>query len=240
MNILIILAVTFLAACAGLSGPGYELPENLAVLASANDALACRYQKLTNDHQGRQHTANWYFWREPQRTESRDVLSNQGEIWERNQAGQLFYTRLFFNERVALEFVPGDLAATGSTATWGQLSSLIDPGLLGKDLSLLDKGSQNGNVVEYYQGIVNHVAVEVDWLPSLRLPARLSKKLPEGEVTLTLSECAGKDGLDIKPTSNADLSSFKRLDFTDLGDMEDDPLVRHIEQLMGGHHHAGH
>lgn len=40
----------------------------------------------------------------------------------------------------------------------------------------------------------------------------------------------------MKPITKAQLDNFRRLDYTDLGDMEDDPMVQHIEKLLGGHH----
>jgi hypothetical protein len=239
MKILLLLAPILLAACASLSEKSYTLPENLQATLGPDQAIACRFSKQASGADG-QPATNWFFWREPQRTESRDALSNQGELWERNQAGQFFYTRLFYREKVALEFVPGDLAAIGSSANWAQLSSLIDPNLLGKELTLTKKSSQNGNAVEYFTGTIHGIATEVDWLPSVQLPARLVKKLPEGEITLTLLECTAKTGLGLQPINKAELDSFRRLNYTDLGDMEDDPMVRHLEHLMGGHHHADH
>jgi len=239
MKKLFLLAPFVLSACASLSKNSYDLPNNLAAIATQDNGIACRFNKQSSAAK-EQPSTQWYFWRESERTESRDMLSNQGEIWERNKKGQLFYTRVFFNERVALEFVPGDLAAIGSTTNWEQLASLIDPSMLGKELTLNHTDKQNGNAVEYYVGTVNGVATEVDWLPSLQLPVRLLRKSPEGDVTLTLSTCSTKTGLDKQPISKAELDSLRRLDYTDFGDMEDDPMVRHLEQLMGGHDHHGH
>lgn len=202
-------------------------------------SLACRFEKQTADATNPKNS-NWYFWRQAQRTETRDDRANQGEIWERNNTGHYFYTRLFFNERIALEFLPGDLAATNATPSWQQLTSLVDPSTLGKELSLLGKENLDGTAIEYYSGAINGVPTEVDWLPALQLPARLVKKLPEGSVTLTLAECSKDANSAVKPIGKAELDNFRHLDYTDLGDMESDPMVQHLEQLMGGHHHEGH
>lgn len=230
--------ILLLTACAGSATKTHTLPKGLAEITSISP-LACRFEKQTTDEKNPQ-SSNWYFWREAQRTETRDELSNQGEIWERNNAGQFFYTRLFYNERIALEFVPGDLAAIGTAASWRQLTSLIDPSMLGKELSLVGKDNANGIAIEHYRGTLNSVATEVDWLPALQLPARIVKKLPEGSVTLILAECAKESKFAVKPIVKSELDNMRHLDYTDLGDMEDDPTVQHIEQLMGGHHHEGH
>lgn len=224
-----------LSACAGVTGK-YPMPSGLAGLNSTNQ-LACRYEKQVVNASNPKKT-NWYFWRQKERTETRDEVSNQGEIWETNNSGGIFYTRLFYDEKVALEFVQGDLAATNLKPSLQQLSSLVDPKLLGKELALLSKENREGMPIEYYQGVINDVATEFDWLPDLQLPARLVKKLPVGTVTLTLSECGQGSSFSAKPITKAELDDFRRLDFTDLGDMENDPMVQHIEHLLGGHNKA--
>ncbi len=237
-TLLAFLLVLLLSACAGSATKTYILPEGLGQVV-ATSPLACRFEKHTTDGKNTQ-KSNWYFWRETQRTETRDELSNQGEIWERNSAGQYFFTRLFFNERVALEFVPGDLAAMGSSPSWQQLSSLIDPKTLGKELKPQGKGSAGGLSVEYYSGTINNVVTEIDWLPDLQLPARLVKKLSDITVILTVSDCGNVSKFAAKPITKPEFDKLRRLDYTDLGDMEDDPMVRHLELLMGGHHHENH
>lgn len=228
--------ILLLTACAGSATKSYSLPEGLAGLSAIN-SLACRYEKQTAGGKNRQ-PSNWYFWRQTQRTETRDELSNQGEIWERNDAGQFFYTRVFYNEKVALEFVPGDLAATGAEPSWRQLTSLVNPENLGKELTLLGKADKNGMPIEFYKGTVNNIVTEVDWLPDLQLPARIVKMLPDGMLSLTLADCGNDSKFKVNPITKSEYDSLRRIDYTDLGDMEDDPMVRHIERLMGGHHHG--
>ncbi len=224
-----------MAACANISTQITSFPDGLANLATSG-RLACRYEKQIGDSNNTQ-IKNWYFWREAQRTETRDEFSNQGEIWESNDAGKFFYTRLFYNEHAAVEFVQGDLAATGATApSTQQLFSLIDPKTLGKELTLLDKGDMKGMAVEYYSGTVKNIPTEVAWLPSLQLPARINKKLVTGNITLTLADCGNESKFSVNPITKKEFDNFRRFDYTDLGDMEDDPMVQRIEQLIGDHH----
>lgn len=231
-TLLLTALIASLTACAGHTNR--PLPDSLAGF-TPNTPIACQFDKELSDGKTSQHS-DWYFWRQGQRTETRDEASQQGEIWEKNAAGQFFYTRLFYNEKVALDFVPGDLAATGSTPSWQMLSSLLDPSHLGKELALTGKENVNRIAVEHYRGTEKGIETEVDWLPDTQLPARLSKKLPEGTVTLSLSQC-GEQAIKAKPISKPELDNLRHLDFTDLGDMEEDPLVQHLEKLMGGHHH---
>jgi hypothetical protein len=221
-----------LTACAGTEKKLYSLPDGLDTVV-AKAPLACQFTKQIAANK----SSNWYFWRSPLRTETHDGLSNQGEIWERNNAGQLFYTRLFYNEKIALEFLPGDLSAIDTTPSWEQLGSLVDPKSLGKQLTLVSKETDGKLAIEHYKGNINGVLTEVDWSPALQLPVHLNKALPDGNLTLTIAKCGNNAKLNISPISKTELDDFRHLDYTDLGDMEDDPMVKHIEQLMGGHHH---
>lgn len=221
-------------ACATAPGTDLNLPDSVKGLVS-NQTLACRFEKRVTNAENPK-ASDWYFWRQDQRTESKDDLSNQGEIWERNAKGQLFYTRIFFTEQVALEFTPGDLAATGTTSSWPTLYSLVNPANLGKELALTSKEQVNGLAVEHYQGVLNGIATEVAWLPKLLLPARISRKEAQGLFALTLSDCGDPSRFAVKPMDQTRLNQLRRLDYTDLGDMESDPLVHHLEELMGQQH----
>jgi hypothetical protein len=114
------LLILCLVACADSAQHSYSLPEDLPGLASSPQ-LACQYEKQVLVGNKVQST-NWYFWRQQQRTETRDALSNQGEIWEAIKPGDYYYTRLFYNERVALEWGQGDLLASGSSPSIKQLT----------------------------------------------------------------------------------------------------------------------
>lgn len=239
LNLVPVLALSLsLLACSDARKALPALPTGLANLKPSN-ALACRFSKTLESANHRQ-LSDWYFWRSASRTETRDMLTSQGEIWERNQNFQLFYTRLFYNERIAMEFVPGDLLAIGTNPSWQQINSLIDPAYLGKELALIDTKNLNGNAVEHYQGTLNWVNVDLYWLPSLQLPAQLSKTLPEGSVTLNLLDCGPASEFSVQPLTKTEFDSLQRLDYTDLGDREDDPMVQRLERLMATERTHGH
>ncbi|MEQ1560870.1 MAG: hypothetical protein ABL933_18290 [Methyloglobulus sp.] len=226
-----------LASCNTPSTKTLTLPEGLSTI-DATAPIACQFEKKLTGSDKPQSTS-WYFWRENQRTESRDEVSNQGEIWERNKNGQVSYTRLFYKDRIALESTPGDLAAAQNAIPWEQLTSLIDTGKLGKELILKSKDSINKTTIEYYEGSINGVTTEVAWLPAIKLPARIVKKRPDQSYTLTLAKCGNQAKQALPQISQFELENFRHLDYTDLGDMENDPTVRHIQQLIGGHQQHG-
>lgn len=228
--------VGLLAGCTGaaMKSTAVERPSLSGLDGSM--ALSCHYQKrITDDRAGRQ--GDFYFWREARRVETRDQLSGQGEIWERDPSGKLFYTHLFFPEHVALEYMPGDLATTGSTATWEQVAALTGPAILGQNPQPQGRASFAGIGEERYAGNLGETTVEIDWLPSLNLPSRILQKSPKTTVELVLAECTALSQGKVKPITAEELHNLRHIDFSDLGDMESDPVVQHISELMGGHHH---
>ncbi len=233
--------VMALAACATPASQEktFILPQSLATL-SANAPLACQFQKSLDDGKATK-TTQWYFWRSPDRTENRDELTNQGEIWSKDAAGRFFYARLFYNEKVVLEFAPGDLAALGTNVKWDELYSLIDTKKLGHEWPLTGTENVSGSTLEHYAGqLKSGNAITVDWLPQLKLAAGITKKQPEGLTKLSLSSCGAATSVAVKPITEAQLNDFRHIDFTDLGDMESDPMVQHLEKIMGTHEHEGH
>lgn len=231
--------VALLAGCAG-PAPKSAPPEPPSLAGfDATTAIACRYAKHSTDGKTDRHTT-FYLWREAQRVETRDEFSQQGEIWTRDNAGRLFYTRLFYPDRIALDYRPGDLAATGSTVTWEQASTLIDPRGLG---TAQGKQRWAGVDSETYHSATPEATLDLEWLPQLKLPARILKQSPTGTVELRLQDCAALAKAQHPPLAAEELDNLRHIDFSDLGDMESDPAVQRIAELTGGHshhHHDGH
>jgi len=231
------LTLALLTACASSNHKiASSLPGNLHYLSSSSP-LACVFEKMVIEA-GKESKSTWNFWRWPNRIETRDEMSQQGEIWQKDAGGRIFYTRLFYPERVALEYMPGDLAATGVEPHWEQLEAgLLDPRQLGARLRLLGKEYGSGLNLERYAGTLDGIATEVDWLPSLRLPSRITKRFPERLVILAMRDCRELSKTQTQPLSSQELDSYRHIDFSDLGDMESDPKVQRIMELTGSHHH---
>lgn len=233
MNPLLTILFSFiLVACAGTAKQLYTPPATL----NASAPLACHFKKQSRTQQTT-HETDWYFLRNGHRTETRDVLSNQGEIWQLDN-NRLFYSRIFYNEKMVIEFTPGDLNATQNTPSWEAVSTLVDTQQFGKELKLVgQETNDSGTVIEHYAKNLNASEDQLDWLPSLKLPNRIVKSQPEATITLTLVDCVNMTQLQIPNVEKVDLDSFRHVDFTDLGDMENDPQIKRIEGLLSGHHH---
>jgi hypothetical protein len=143
---------------------------------------------------------------------------------------------LFHAERVALEYSPGDLAASSQQAPWEAISSIIDPKQLGKTLKLKGREHRNGLAVEHYAGHYGDTTTALDWMPALQLPARIAKTSKAGVEALVLVQCSPLLSAAVQPISPAALAGYRHLDYSDLGDMESDPLVQRILSLSGEKH----
>jgi len=200
--------------------------------------ISCQYQKsyVTN---GKINQGNWYFLRQQNRTESRDEVARQGEIWQRDSGQHLFLTHVFFTEKAALDYTASDLKASGRLPSWDSAWSIIDPSMLEKELRLVDKATDNSGLVqETYRGKVNGINTEVQWLPGLKLPSSISHPDSSDKQSLRLVNCWPINKATIQPTTDSTLSAYRHIDYSDLGDMETDPLVQKIVALSGGHSHG--
>lgn len=64
--------------------------------------------------------------------------------------------------------------------------------------------------------------------------------MPEGIITLALKNCDNTTDSGHFSSKKLESNNFRHIDFTDLGDMEDDPVVQRIEMVMGNHQHNSH
>lgn len=203
---------------------------------TAQTPISCEFEKQDPDDVST--ASQGYIWsliRESDRVESKDELTQQGQIWERDSKGLITMTHLFHREKVALEYSSGELAATGKAADWEKIRSIINPAQLKNDFKV-EKEEKNSGVrkVSYSSPVGS-----IEWLPDLMLPSsiRLSEK---GEVgnKLMLKSCVPLSLAKVGPTPLSTLREYRHIDFSDIGDMETDPQVKRIESLLGGHSHG--
>lgn len=212
--------------------PLASLDQQSLVGLTAQSAVSCRYEKSHGE--GLTDKSRWDFMRLSDRTESRDEKTGQGQIWERDPKGVITMTHLFHQEKVALEYSAGELTATGQLENWGKHWSIINPQQL-KEGFTLDKRERLGGVEALDYRTKNS---QIIWLPELQLPALIRTIREEGgEDVVRLVACEPLQRAQVKPMTEAQINAYRRIDFSDLGDMEADPLIRKIEALLGEHSH---
>jgi len=70
------------------------------------------------------------------------------------------------------------------------------------------------------------------------LPSSISHPDSSDKQSLRLVNCWPINKATIQPTTDSTLSAYRHIDYSDLGDMETDPLVQKIVALSGGHSHG--
>lgn len=235
MNFLFLACVLAFAFSGCAQQPLKSLDRTSLTGLTTQSELSCRFDKSHGESDSE--VSRWDFMRLADRTESRDEKTGQGQLWERDPKGNITMTHLFHREKVALEYSAGELAATGQLENWAKHWSIINPQQL-KDGFLLEKRERLGEVdALYYRGANGQVI----WLPDLQLPAMIRTDQDNGRTdVLSLRTCAPLARAEVRPTTEAEISRYRRIDFSDLGDMETDPLIRKIESLLGEHDHKSH
>lgn len=150
------------------------------------------------------------------------------DAWSRTRA-EVTLTRVFPDERTVVEYTEGQLRALGNLRSWHQLSSLLPnhPAQLGL------RKTGDAKVGEWtaarYEGKLGKARVVVSWLEAARLPASLT--ISQGQVTHTTTLLALKLK-DTRRLEQSQVRQYRRIDASDLGDLEHDPFVqRHHGQL---------
>lgn len=168
---------------------------------------------------------DWYWWRQPDRVETRDAGGNTGQIWEASKNGQVTYWRVFHKNKRVIEYTPGDLRALGQHPDWPTITKVIDPTLLTTKLQPVGKVEILGRQAQRYQGQVNGVEFEVWWLDREQVPALVRQVSEHREETLRLKAIYP---LQESPWARSQIVDYVHLDYADLGDKESDPFVRSL------------
>lgn len=192
-------------------------------------AVACHFATTVAVRGNRQHTQvnEWYLWREPSQVETCDKNGKRCEVWQRTQDGQVFYSRVFHNDKRVIEYMPGDLRALQRYPAWSHVASVIEPSLVKDQLRPTGQVSILGRQAQRYQGTVQGVTLDVWWLDREQLPALVQYVYPDRMVTLRLKKLYP---LDESPWSRGRTAGYVHIDYADLGDKVSDPFVRRLQR----------
>lgn len=181
----------------------------------------------------------WELLRDAQTIELRGEGAPFSELWRRLVDGRIDYIYLMHDEHRAIEYSPTDLALIGRQPDWERIGSLVSS----RDLAHLKRGAKGrhaGLETRRYTGALGKAKVDVAWIPSLALPAKLQYRYPKQTVTIRLVRHHDAPGA--STVANA-LASYQLVDYADIGDMEDDPQAQvWIRKAVAapGNLHQGH
>ncbi len=180
---------------------------------------------------------DWWMLREPYRLELRDTQSGQlasyGEIWKQTQ-GKLTYSYLMYDDKRAIEYQTVDLSMLGVATDhkkWQLLTQLISADELASlRVSPTKAPLYHRMQTQQYTGELQQAKVKLLWIPQLAIPLSLEYRYPTSKVTINLRALYTRNAptrLAIPQTTTDDmLEHYQRLDYTDIGDMEQNEEVK--------------
>ena len=171
----------------------------------------------------------WYLWRSPERVEWLNISANTSEVWTKTSQDLWFYSKAFHADQQVIEYSPGDLNLLQVAPAWQSFAAAVDPGLLQKLSKTKKINPLDGFQRIQYRGTLDNAAYEVDWLPELSLATRV--KIVEAGVT-RVTELKRPLLISANTKAPQNISRYRVIEYSDLGDMERDPFVMKIQHSL--------
>ncbi len=178
---------------------------------------------------------SWYLIRSEGHLEIRDMQGHEGELWEKENDGQIYYTKLFHKQKQAIDYLPGDLLALERKVNWNKINQIIDTNLFGEPLHFIGGNTIQGRFANIYQGKINEVKTKVHWLEREKIPASIRQSFRDKTVTIELQEVWQ---MNQAPISHTIIDKYHHTDFSDIGDLEADPFLKQLIHQGFGHNHS--
>jgi hypothetical protein len=201
-------------------------------LVAAPD-IAAEFETSYSSEADATQSRRWRLFRDQHSVETSELGSPDGEEWILNADQSVTYRRLFHPERRAVEYSPRDLALSKTPAEWSRIAHVVSPKLLEK-LKPTDQPSKPDAL--RYEGEVDGQSITVVWSKTLELPERVETKGPSGHTKVVLVQ---HHRLSDSPWMRLGKRDYHTIEFTDLGDSEQDPIIKRILQRMGKIHQCG-
>lgn len=203
-------------------------------------ALTATFETTLRDtrHAGHIRRERWTLSRETDRIaysfDSRGAAGPNIDAWTRT-GGESALARIFPADRTVVEYTEGQLRALGILPNWQQLSFLLPRPPQHMGLRRVGTTSALQRQAIRYKGSWRGARVTVTWLQHEQLPAALSITRSGVERRIELRQLS----LDrVKPLARDPWPGYRRIDASDLGDLEHDRFVqRHAAQLLRPHQH---
>jgi hypothetical protein len=188
----------------------------------------------------RRRALEWQFERGSNFVEISAPADQLAERWVRDEAGRIWYARIFHAERKIIEYQPSDLALAAVAQKWETIRSVIDPKALSSLQVASDQKSFNGEPAALYRGKLDSADAEVWWLAAAGLPVYVHKRTGAASSTMRLMKLERTATPRVAQPLNLQYEGYDILDFSDLGDRHHDPFVEKLmkyEGLWFGHGH---
>ena len=189
------------------------------------------YELLANGQK-----TNWDMVRKPDSIITFNETTQRGEIWQRDNKGEISHTRIFPREKKLVEYTQGELKTLNKLPNWNQLASIFNPEQVTK-LKKTGEKERFGKQALILEGTLNGLPTIIWWIDELQIPAYV--KQGEGHLR---TQIIMKALYKVTPAqwAWADSSTFEnyaKIDASDLGNMESDPFVKTLLKAEANHHH---
>lgn len=159
------------------------------------------------------------------------LTTNTSELWTKTSNDLWFYSKIFHADRQVIEYSPVDINLLGIHQQWQQLA--INPNILHAATSTKPAADFRGWQSVIYTGEVEGITYEVLWLPQLSIAARVIAKQGKQK---TVTEIRALYANQQAPFTFSDITHYRTIEYTDLGDMERDSFVMKIQHELLDHH----
>lgn len=192
-------------------------------------AYAAEYETTVINEETQTSTKHlWRFIRSANRVENRNMQDDSGEAWLKAVDGKISYERIFHAQQQVIEYQPADLSAINQEPDWLAINTLVPTSLITK---LKADGSETilNRLAIYFHTHDHEKNYEIYWLDSEQLPAKI-KRSEHGYSLITQIKALYR--LDQLPWTASPTANYRYTDFADLGDKENDPVIRSIRHKL--------
>jgi len=173
-------------------------------------------------------------WRSGKQVAIRYPQKQITELWEQTKNNQLHMVRYFDAHQRGIEYQPIEIKGKHD---WSVKHQLISDAFKGR----MTPGEESGkgcDQKQHYSLHKEHENYHLVWLKTLQLPEELSVKSQTTGTHWTLKQLI-KDEKTVDKAFDL-LAQYQTVDFTDIGDMENDPFLRKMINLgFVEHGHSG-
>lgn len=180
----------------------------------------------------------WNLRRADDSVELRGAGAPYSELWRRLRNGSIDYAFAMHDDERVIEYNPVDLQIINKTPDWERLGAIVAARDLER-LKLGEVGLHAGYTTHTYSGVDSGTRIEIVWIPELMLPLKVDTRNSSGYVSVQL---LAFDSQGMPPMPDAVRERYQRVDYADLGDMEEDPnakvWIQKASKALGHGSHA--
>ncbi len=223
-----------LGSWVALAGALLCISNSTAIAEPQNTGLpevACHYiLKITDLGSGKSRQTrqeDWYFWRQSGMVQTANAKGDFGEIWQLTKTGHIYYQKLYYTDKTAVEYMPADNEVNHLNFDWLKLANMLSTNEL-QQLKTVKKLHVLNREAEIRVSKSPDQQLRVEWLVKEQLPAKIVKQDKYRKIELRLVEITAYSQARFKPVDDNVIADYRHIDAADFGDMENDAFVNKV------------